>query len=211
MSTKKPFTLYGRSGSGSLSVQVALEEVGAPFECIWVGREATDIERFKDVNPTGRVPALALPDGTVMFESAAILIHLANLYPDAKLAPQPGTTRHAMFLQWMTFLSANVYESVLRIYYSNRYTTRGDADAAAVRDQGKVDFLAQMSLIARNLDPHVLGTEYSIADTYLYMLASWYPERDELLARLPVLGAHSAQVLARPAIAKVEADHAAHA
>jgi glutathione S-transferase len=211
MSTKKPFTLYGRSGSGSLSVQVALEEIGAPFECVWVGREAPDVERFKDVNPTGRVPALALPDGTVMFESAAILVHLTNLHPEAKLAPQPGTTRHAMFLQWMTFLSANVYESVLRIYYPNRYTTRGEADAAVVREQGKVDYLAQLSLIARNLNPYVLGEEYSIADTYLYMLAAWYPERDELLARLPVVGTHSATVLARPAVAKVEADHAAHA
>jgi glutathione S-transferase len=104
-----------------------------------------------------------------------------------------------------------VYESVLRIYYSARYTTRGEADAAVVRDQGKVDYLAQMSLIARVLNPYVLGADYSIADVYLHMLASWYPERDELLARLPSLGAHSAQVLARPAVAKVEADHAAHA
>jgi glutathione S-transferase len=211
MSTKKPFTLYGRSGSGSLVVQVALEEVGAPFECVWIGREAAEVERFKDVNPTGRVPALALPDGTVMFESAAILVHLSNLHPEAKLAPQTGTTRHAMFLQWMTFLSANVYESVLRIYYPGRYTTRGEDDAAVVREQGKIDYLVHMSLIARNLNPYVLGAEYSIADTYLYMLASWYPERDELLARLPVLGAHSATVLARAAVAKVEADHAAHA
>jgi glutathione S-transferase len=210
MPTKKPFTLYGRPGSGSVAVQVALEEIGAPYERVWIGREPADVARFKDVNPTGKVPALELPDGTVMFESAAILLHLANLYPAAKLAPQPGTTRHAAFLQWMSFLSANVYEAVLRVYYSWRYTSRGEADAAVVREQGMADFLAHLSLIARNLDPYVLGAEYSIADVYLYMLASWHPEKDEPQARLPPIKAHTALMLARPAVAKVEADHAAH-
>jgi glutathione S-transferase len=208
---KKPFTLYGRSGSGSLAVQVALEEIGVPFESVWVGREPAEVARYKEVNPTGRVPALVLPDGTVMFESAAILIHLALLYPDVKLAPQPGTTRHAAFLQWMTFLSANVYEAVLRIYYSARYSSRGEADSSVIREQGLADYLTHMSLIARSLNPYVLGADYSIADVYLYMLASWHPEKADLVARLPVLGAHSDRVLARPAVAKVEADHAAHA
>jgi hypothetical protein len=108
------YKLYGRPGSGSFAVQVALEEIGAPFERIWVGREAADIARFRTINPTGRVPALVLPDGTAMFESAAMLIHLALTHPQSALAPPPGTSRHAAFLQWMVFLSANAYEAVLR-------------------------------------------------------------------------------------------------
>ena len=87
------YKLYGRQGSGSLAVQVALEEIGAPYERIWVGREAADVERYRATNPTGRVPALVLPDGTIMFESAAMLIHLAISQPKASLAPQPGTSR----------------------------------------------------------------------------------------------------------------------
>jgi GST-like protein len=208
---KKPFTLYGRPGSGSLAVQVALEEIGVPYERIWVGTEPAELARYKELNPTGKVPALVLPDGTLMFESAAMLIHLALLNPDAKLAPQPGTTRHAAFLQWMCFLSANVYEAVLRIYYSARYSPRGEADANVIREQGTADFVNHVSLIVRSLNPYVLGAEYSIADAYLYMLASWYPDRSELNSRLPALAAHGAKVAARPAIAKVDADHAAHA
>jgi GST-like protein len=207
----KPFKLYGRPGSGSLAVQVALEEIAAPYERIWVGEEPADVERFRQLNPTGKVPALMLPDGTVMFESAAMLTHLALLYPDAKLAPPPGTTRHALFLQWMVFLSANLYEAVLRIYYSARFSSRGDADGDAIREQGTVDFLTYAELIGRSLRPYVLGAEYSIADAYLYMLAGWYPDKAELHARLPALAAHSALMQARPAIAKVEADHANHA
>jgi glutathione S-transferase len=211
MPKNKPFTLYGRSGSGSLAVQVALEEIGAAYDCVWVGQEPGEIARYKEVNPTGKVPALALPDGTLMFESAAILVHLALMNPQAKLAPQPGTTRHATFLQWMMFLSANVYEAVLRIYYSDRYSARGEADAAVIRDRGMADYRTHMELIARGLNPYVLGADYSIADAYLYMLTSWYPDKQELSTRLPVLSAHSDLVHARPAVAKVEADHAAHA
>jgi len=210
MTTKSPFILYGRSGTGSLAVQVALEEAGAAFECVWIGQSPAEIARYKEVNPTGKVPALALPDGTIMFESAAMLVHLALLNPQAKLAPPPATTRHAAFLQWMTFLSANVYEAALRVFYSDRYSSRGEADRAAIREQGLTDYRTHLELIARSLDPYVLGSDYSIADVYLYLLFSWYPGREELAARLPVLGAHWERVRGRPAVAKVEADHAAH-
>jgi glutathione S-transferase len=203
------YKLYGRANSGSFAVQVALEEIDAPYERIWVGREFADVARFREVNPTGRVPALVLPDGTVMFESAAMLIHIALGHPDSQLAPKAGSSAHAVFLQWMVFLSANVYESVLRMYYSARYSARGEPDAEAIRQQGSADFCTHLGIIGRSLGPYVLGADYSIADIYLYMLASWYPgERSDLLARVPELEAHGKLVSARPAVSKVEADHA---
>ena len=202
------YKLYGRPGSGSLAVQVALEEAGAAYERIWVGREADEVERFRAINPTGRVPALVLPDGTVMFESAAMLIHLALAHPTAALAPPASAAGHAKFLQWMVFLSANVYEAALRMYYSARYSSHGEADAEAIREQGTGDFRGHLALISQGLAPYVLGSEYSIADTYLYMLASWHPgEKSELYSRAPRLAAHSRQIAARPAVAKVDADH----
>ena len=207
MTTK--FKLYGRPGSGSLAVQVALEEIGAGYERMWVGREAADVAQFRVMNPTGRVPALMLPDGTLMFESAAMLIHLALSHPHHALAPQAGTARHAVFLQWMVFLSANVYEAALRMYYPDRYSTRGEADAEAIRLQAMDDFRSHLGLIGQGLGPYVTGADYSIADVYLYMLASWYPaDKSELYARAPKLEAHAKLVAARPAVAKVAADHA---
>ena len=208
---KKPFTLYGRSGSGSLAVQVALEELAVPYERVWVANEPADVEHFRKINPTGKVPALELPDGTVMFESAAMLIHLALQNAEAKLAPQPGTSRHAIFLQWMSFMSANVYESALRVFYSSRYSVRGESDAAAIREQGAVDYGLHLSLIGRALNPYVLGADYSVADAYLYTLTSWFPEKEDLFARMPALAAHAEKVSSRAAVKKVEADHAKHA
>lgn len=192
------YKLYGRPGSGSLAVQVVLEELGAPYERIWVGREAADVTRFRAINPTGRVPALALPDGSVMFESAAMLMYLA-----------PAQAESARFLQWMVFLSANVYEAALRMYYPARYSARGEPDAEAIREQGTADFRDFLALIGRDLKPYVLGAGYSVADVYLYMLASWYPgEKAALYAHAPQLEAHAKLIAARPAVAKVEADHA---
>ena len=203
------YKLYGRPGSGSLAVQIALEEIGISYERIWVGSDTADVALFRATNPTGRVPALMLPDGTVMFESAAMLIHLSLKHPKAALAPQSGTNRHAAFLQWMVFLSANVYEAVLRMYYSARYSTRGDADVAVIREQATTDYCAYLGLISEGLGPYVLGGSYSIADPYLYMLASWYPgDKGELNRRLPKLEAHANIVSGRPAVSKVEADHA---
>src|SRR5258708_32032604 len=141
------YKLYGQPGSGSLAVQVALEEIGAPYERIWVTNDAADMARLRAVNPTGKVPALVLPDGTAMFESAAMLVHLALSHPQSALAPPPGTSRHALFLQWMVFLSANVYEEALRIYYSSRYSTRGEADAEAIRGQATDDFCTHLAPI----------------------------------------------------------------
>ncbi len=203
------YQLYGRAGSGSFAVQVALEEIGVPYERIWVANEPDVVAQFRRVNPTGRVPALGLPDGTVIFESAAILIHLALAHPAARLAPQPGTSAHAQFLQWMVFLSANAYEAVLRIYYSDRFSTRGAADAEAIRDQGTADYLAHLRLIDARLAPHVLGADYSIADVYLYMLASWHPaDQTQRFADTPRLAALISRIAMRPSIVKVEADHA---
>jgi glutathione S-transferase len=109
----------------------------------------------------------------------------------------------------MTFMSANAYEAVLRMYYSDRFSTRA-LDAEPIREQGTRDFLAHLELLSRSLKPYVLGARYSIADVYLYMLATWYPGgKEELFARLPPLELHARALSLRPAVSKVEADHAA--
>ncbi len=203
------YVLYGRSGSGSYAVQVALEEIGVPYERIWIGREPEAVEKFRAINPDARVPALRLPDGTVLSESAAILIHLPLAHPEARLAPVPGTTAHARFLQWMVYLSANVYETALRYFYSQRYSTRGAADSEVIKTQATSDYLRQLELISRELSPYVLGAEFSIVDAYLFMLASWCPLAPEVLyQQFPALGRHAKLVAARPTVQKVEADHA---
>jgi glutathione S-transferase len=201
------YRLYGRLGAGSLAPQIVLEEAGAPYEIVWVRKVAADIEVLRRVNPTGKIPTLVLPDGTVVTESAAILIHLTQAHPEAKLAPRPGTAAHARFLQWMIFLSANMYEAALRYYYSERYSAAGSAAAVDIRSQALADFAGHLERIHGELSPYVLGEQLSAADPYLHMLAGWYPH-DLRPLRLPKLTQHAELLRRRPATRKAEQDHA---
>jgi glutathione S-transferase len=201
------YQLYGRPNAGSLAPQIVLEEIGAPYELIWVGREPADIESYRKVNPTGKVPALVLPDRTAIFESAAILIHLTGAHPEANLAPRIGTTGHALFLQWMSFLSANVYEAALRFYYPERYSTAGAAAADGIKAQGTADYERHLALIHDSLSPFVLGANRSAADAYLHMLVGWNPDA-ALASRLPKLARLAELMRERAATRKAERSHA---
>jgi glutathione S-transferase len=203
------YGLYGRVNAGSLAPQIVLEEIGAPYEIVWVTKTPADLEALRRVHPSGKIPILRLPDGSLVAESAAILIHLTNAHPEAGLAPAAGTTAHARFLQWMVFLSANLYEAALRYYYSERYSEAGAAAAAGIKAQALADYAGHLERIHAELSPYVLGDRLSAADPYLHMLAGWYPEEARPLAsRLPKLARHAELVRRRASTRKAEADHA---
>jgi glutathione S-transferase len=202
------YKLYGRANAGSLAPQIVLEEIGAPYEMVWVSNAPAAVDALRQVNPMGKIPALVLPDGTPVFESAAILIHLTHAHPAANLAPPVGSAAHARFLQWMLFLSSNVYESVLRCYYPERYSTRGPAAADEIKQQAVADYARHLELIHNVLSPYVLGETMSAADPYLHMLAAWYPgDLAALHARLPKLAQHTELLRQRAATLKAEQAH----
>jgi glutathione S-transferase len=203
------YRLYGRKGAGSLAPQIVLEELGVPYEMVWVGRAPAELEQLRRVNPFGKIPVLVLPDGSVVRESAAILLHLAASRPAAGLAPEPGSALHARYLEAVVSLSANLYDTLLRYFYSERYSAAGAAAAPPIKAQALRDWSSQLERIAGTLSPYVLGERYSAADPYLHMLAGWYPE-DEAGANahtLPQLRAHAELLRRRPATQKAEAAH----
>ncbi len=200
------YKLYGRPGTGSDVLQMLLEEIGAPYEFIRVGTEAAAIEAYRAVTGTDKVPALVLPQGMAMFESAAMCVHLAAAHPEARLAPRPGTAAHARFLQWVVYVSANLYECARRIYYPHRYSRAGESAAEGIRQQATDDFMRILDPIVAALSPYLLGSDISAADHYLYVVAGWHPQgRDPVHQRFPALARHSTLVAQRPAVRKVEA------
>lgn len=207
--TASHYRLYARYGAGSMAVQVALEEAGAAYQVTWIARTPEAVESYRRVNPAGRIPALALPGGAIMSESAAMLIYIAGAYPAAHLAPPVDTPDYAHFLQWLVSLSANLYETVLRYYYSERYSTGGAAAAADIKAQALSDYRRQLVALDQELHPYLLGETYSLADPYLYMLASWYPQDvSALMKELPALARHARLIRERPAVVRAEQDHA---
>jgi glutathione S-transferase len=199
------YKLYGVKKWGSLGPQCILEEVGAPYEMIWVSAE----ERrggYRQINPLGYVPSLQLADGRFVFESSAIVIHITDAHP-SDLAPRPGTPDHAMYLSWLTWMNAEIYSTVNAAeFLESKDNTVGDATSRAALAQavwGRVDDL--FDVVERHLGRSggfMLGKAISAADHYLMMLALWTRPAGALYERCPNIGKVVAAVNARPAVAK---------
>ncbi len=77
------YKLYGWKLTGSLACEAALKEVGEEYEIIPINIREGDQHsaEYGLINPTRQVPSLELPDGSVMTEGAAILLHIADSHP----------------------------------------------------------------------------------------------------------------------------------
>jgi glutathione S-transferase len=173
------YTLYSHDGSGGFAVEAALVKAGAPHKVVTVdtGKGEQNLPEFVAINPMRQVPALLLPDGTVMTESAAIVVHLADLFPDKGLAPNPATSDHARFLRWMFFMAANLYEGDLRYFYPDRYTS-DPAGVPGVKGAGAAHMTKCFAIVEEALakERFLCGATLTMADVYLAMLAEWSPE-----------------------------------
>jgi glutathione S-transferase len=199
------YTLYGRKGSGNICAQVLLEEARAPYAMVWV--EDVKSPAFLQINPNGKVPALQLPGGQIMYESAAMLTFLAETLPAAGMTPKTGTADHALMLQWLVLLSSGTYESILRYFYSERY---GEAVSVKARAGEEIDRLyGVMEAELAQKGPYLCGKQISAADVYLTMLAGWYePDTTALGKKFPRILATHDIVAARPSWKTVQAANA---
>jgi glutathione S-transferase len=204
------YKIYARPQTGSMVVEVALEEIGAPYEIITVKRDAAKRidPGFFAVNPLGQVPALQMPDGSIMTESAAITIYLCDKHADAGLAPAPDSNLRAPFLRWLIFLATNIYTSDLRIYYPDRYTSRPQ-ESETVKSAALEAMAREWQIYADALaaKAYTLGDRFSILDVYAAMLMTWNLDVPAFFRLHPNLKALYDRVIARPAVARVWQRH----
>jgi glutathione S-transferase len=95
--------LFHFPGSRSTRAVWALEEVGADYEIVVVGRQGERSPDHLGMLPFGRVPALELDDGQVLVESAAICLQLGDLFPGSGLMPELGSDERGRAYQWSSF------------------------------------------------------------------------------------------------------------
>ncbi|MDH3695417.1 MAG: glutathione S-transferase family protein [Gammaproteobacteria bacterium] len=204
------YKLYWSKETGALAPQAALEEAGAEYEIILTDTQSGGHQsaEFLALNPRGQVPTLILPDGSVMTESAAMMLHIADAFPQAKLVPPLGDAKRAQVYRWMFFAAVNFYETDLRYYYSERYTTNENG-AEGVKVAALHDFDSYWDMLEPVIGkgPCLLGNTYSIVDIYLTMLAYWHPDVDALFARCPSVTNLCDAVKARPAFDRVWRQH----
>jgi glutathione S-transferase/GST-like protein len=204
------YKLYWSKMSGAMAPQALFEEIGASYEKIIIDLDEEEnlSADFLAVNPMGQIPALLLPDGTLMTESAAIILHIVDRHPEAKLAPPAGSPESARFQRWLLFMASTLYNADLRTYYADRFTTDagglGGIKAAAVSDMDRYFSILNDVL---NPGPYLLGESFSAVDIYLWMLAAWHPDPQRMLERNPRVKQLVELVQARPAIARIWPEH----
>jgi len=210
------YQLYYYPGNANLAPHMLLEEIGVPYELVLVDRDqnAQRSPQYLKLNPNGRIPTLVDGD-LVLFEAAAICLHLADRHPEAALAPALGTPARAEFYKWLIYLTNTLQAELLIYFYPDRLASDVSAAAAVkLRAQERVadmlDLIEQVlaQRAAAGQGPYLLGSQYSAADAYLLMLCRWtrmMPHPARARSHLN----HSLQAIAaRPAVARAFAGEA---
>jgi len=206
--------LHHAPSSAAMAPHILLEELGVPFELRPVDLEARTHKApdYLRLNPNGTVPVLVVDDAPggplVLWESAAICLHLADMHPSAGLAPLPGTPARAHFYKWLTWLTNTLQATLISYFYPERWVAEGHAAAAAevkacaeARAGALVDVLE--AELARDGRPWLLGAEWTAVDAYALMLCRWTRHFARPASRLPTLGDCLRRGLERPAVRAV--------
>lgn len=200
------FKLFTRPGAGNVCVEAMLAEVGATCELIPLDRDAEGRlpESLRAFNPMMQVPTLVMPDGSIMTESAAILIYLGDLYPQANLAPAVTAPERPQYLRWMVFMASALYVSNLRLFYPQQFTT-DPAGHEAVKAKAATNLDSEYAILATGLGSksYLLGNSLTAADIYAAMLIQWGPDMAALAQKHPNLKSLHDRVAQRPLIAPV--------
>ena len=169
------YTLYYSPGAASLAVHWMLIELGVPFETKRIDID-TGEQRSPDylrINPTGRVPTLMI-EGHPHFESAALLMLLAERHPDKHLAPPPGTPFRARWLETMIYLANTVLPAMRDWFYADKDGDPLGADHAKALARRRIEGAwDQLDTLLADNRPYLIGPDLSTADLLAIMVMRW--------------------------------------
>lgn len=164
--------LYYSPGVCSQAVHIVLNEAGIDHEIEKVDLASSTTERGADyarINPLGYVPALELEDGEVLLEAPAILQYVADLRPDSGLAPANGTIGRVRLQEQLNFTASELHKSFGPFFA--RVKPEG-----ALREQALEKLRKRFDALEARLSdgrPYVLGEQFTVADAYAFVVASW--------------------------------------
>jgi len=206
-------TLYYHPGNASLAPHILLHELGVPFELARVDREhdAHKSPAYLALNPNGLIPVLQDGD-LVIYETVAILMHLADTHPAARLAPPLASAERAHYYKWMLWFSNTMQATLLHYFYPERVVDEGNVDGAAqvkAHAEAKVaGCLAQLDAqFARHGGDWLLGASYTAADAMAFLMCRWTRmfEQQRPAREYAHLAPYLQRMLARPAVLRAVA------
>lgn len=190
--------LYYSPGACSLSPHIILRELGLAFELDAVDlatKKTASGADFTTANPKGYVPALQLDDGEVLTEGVAIVQYLADKYAPGTLAALAGTVERARLTGHLNFLSAELHKAFGPLF--NPAITPEAREAALANLGRKLDVMEASLADGR---AYLVGSDFTVADAYLFVILSWAPKMGVDLASWPRLLAFSERVATRASV-----------
>lgn len=202
--------LYGAKGGGSMIVEAAFAFADLPVEIIDLEWDDTGWESktLKELNPLGQVPTLILPNGQVMTESAAIILHLADAARAFALVPSSSDEHRPAFLRWLVFLVAAVYPTYTYGDTPGRWVGGGAKEGAGKLLREATD--EHRKKLWRYVEgqisgPWFLGEKMSALDVYVWVMSFWRPGKDWLAVETPKLCAIAEAMRKQPICKKIAA------
>jgi GST-like protein len=203
--------LYGHQGSGSAAIEIALAVAGIPHRIVtaatWDDKSA--IGELAKVNPLAQIPSLVWPDGSVMTESAAMLIELGLRHPESGLLPTDAKDR-AQAIRGLVYIAANCYAAIGVIDYPERFCSPSDDDTAKrIRAGTKARLHALWSRFADQFEaaPWLGGAQLGALDVLAATVSKWSGSRAHLEKERPEFFRLLQRIDAHPQVAPVFARH----
>ena len=210
--------MYSRIGTGAAAVEALLHELEVPHEYVEVAVSKDDPYRldpaYYDINPLGQVPYIVCDDGTIMSESAAMMVALADRFGRNKMVdhglyiPSPDDPARNSYMRWMLFFASGVYYNHLFYAYSNRYVSspaaQGELRTNALKELDRLFHFANNQLGNQS---YFLGGECSPFDLYAAMLFAWHPDFKGFSAKYPMVKEFCKRIFNRPKSKKIWEKH----
>ncbi|WP_346838230.1 glutathione transferase GstA [Microbulbifer sp. SAOS-129_SWC] len=187
--------LFYAPGACSLSPHIVACEAGIELELAKVNlgeHKLASGADFTEINPKGYVPVLQLEGGELLTEGVAIVQFLAEQKPDRQLAPEYGSLEHYRLLEWLNYLAAEVHKSFVPLFWDGAEEEKARAKKAIA---GRFDFIEQQLQ-----QDYLMGDTFTVADAYLYTLATWLNKQDIATDAWPRLQAFMQRMEARPGV-----------
>jgi glutathione S-transferase len=196
--------LYFFPLSRATRVRWMLEELGVPYELAPVDMTKGEHKSpaYLKVHPMGSLPAIE-DNGVAMFESAAILMHLADKHPEKKLAPPPGTPERGEYYQWILFAMTEVESPLAAIAQHTRFLPEAERLPAVIERSSQ-----RFKVVAKVLEERMKGREYIVGDSFTAAdvvvggVLFFANRMGQLGDDLPALKAYWSRLMARPAAKK---------
>lgn len=205
------YQLFGHRQSGSSAVEIALSLCGVPYRRVdtYSTEDNEAAKALEALNPHKQVPTLQLPDGSVLTEAAAILIHLGLTFAPSKLLPEDPMQR-AQAIRGLVYIAANCYTPIGIIDFPERWLTEADEATRQQLVSGTTQRLYRnWALFADQFAAHpfLSGAEPGALDILAAVITKWVGTREAMLDRRPEFHAVLERIDRHPRVAPILSLH----